>query len=393
VPSSANDSESRQRSIWLILGGAIGIGGSLIAAAVVAGLAVLAYFQGGEAAALGPGIQAISLVAAGVLGLPLLYWAAHGSNRPARRIHWAVGPLAGMMFFGGLALGGFAFSRGTAQWVLGPVAHLMAAGGPVVFTAFLALRQGPILSNRRGWGHFLGGLWAAPPIALILELLALIPAAVLVFLGLAASERGLSVLQAMAAADLTSDSDFNQLLSGLLSEPVVLGVAIAFLAAVVPLIEESVKSVSIWPVIQRRPSVGQAFLGGVLAGSGYALFESLLLAQPGADWVSSMVARAGTPLIHAFGTGLVSWGLIEAIVNRRPLRLLALYLTAVGFHGIWNFTALAVALSGFSLEVGAGVISPAGAGLVALAGLLVLLSLSAVALVGIVALPRWLARR
>jgi hypothetical protein len=393
VPSSVNDPESRQRSIWLILGGAIGIGGSLIAAAVVAGLAVLAYFQGGEAAALGPGIQAISLVAAGVLGLPLLYWAAHGSNRPARRIHWAVGPLAGMMFFGGLALGGFAFSRGTAQWVLGPVAHLMAAGGPVVFTAFLALRQGPILSNRRGWGHFLGGLWAAPPIALILELLALIPAAVLVFLGLAASERGLSVLQAMAAADLTSDSDFNQLLGGLLSEPVVLGVAIAFLAAVVPLIEESVKSVSIWPVIQRRPSVGQAFLGGVLAGSGYALFESLLLAQPGADWVSSMVARAGTPLIHAFGTGLVSWGLIEAIVNRRPLRLLALYLTAVGFHGIWNFTALAVALSGFSLEVGAGVISPAGAGLVALAGLLVLLSLSAVALVGIVALPRWLARR
>jgi hypothetical protein len=393
VPCSANDSESRQRSIWLILGGAIGIGGSLVAAAVVAGLAVLAYFQGGEAAALGPGIQAISLVAAGVLGLPLLYWAAHGSNRPARRIHWAVGPLAGMMFFGGLALGGFAFSRGTAQWVLGPVAHLMAAGGPVVFTAFLALRQGPILSNRRGWGHFLGGLWAAPPIALILELLALIPAAVLVFLGLAASERGLSVLQAMAAADLTSDSDFNQLLGGLLSEPVVLGVAIAFLAAVVPLIEESVKSVSIWPVIQRRPSVGQAFLGGVLAGSGYALFESLLLAQPGADWVSSMVARAGTPLIHAFGTGLVSWGLIEAIVNRRPLRLLALYLTAVGFHGIWNFTALAVALSGFSLEVGAGVISPAGAGLVALAGLLVLLSLSAVALVGIVALPRWLARR
>jgi hypothetical protein len=226
-----------------------------------------------------------------------------------------------------------------------------------------------------------------------LELLALIPAAVLVFLGLAVSERGLSVLQAMAGADLTSDADLDRLLSSLITQPVVVGVAIGFLAAIVPLIEEAIKSVSIWPVLARRPSVGEGFLGGVLAGSGYALFESLLLAQPGEDWVSSMVARAGTPLIHAFGTGLVSWGLIEAIVNRRPLRLLALYLTAVGFHGIWNFTALAVALSGFSLEVGAGVISPAGAGLVALAGLLVLLSLSAVALVGIVALPRWLARR
>jgi len=393
VISSPNDPETHPRSIWLILGGAAGIGGSLIAAAVVAGFALLAYSQGGAAAALGPGIQAISLVAAGGLGLPLLYWAARGSNRPARRIHWAVGLLAGMMFFGGLALGSFAFSSGTAQWVLGSVAHLMAAGGPVVFTAFLALRQTPILSNRRGWGHFLGGLWAAPPIALILELLALIPAAVLVFLGLAVSERGLSVLQAMAAADLTSDADFNQLLSSLISEPIVVGVAIAFLAAVVPLIEESIKSVSIWPVLARRPSVGEGFLGGVLAGSGYALFESLLLAQPGEDWVSSMVARAGTPLIHAFGTGLVGWGLIEAIVNRRPIRLLALYLTAVGLHGMWNFTALAVGLSGFSSEVGAGVISPAGAGLVAFSGLLVLVSLSAVALVGLIGLPRWLAKR
>jgi len=39
------------------------------------------------------------------------------------------------------------------------------------------------------------------------------------------------------------------------------------------------------------------------------------------------------------------------------------------------------------------VISPEGAKLVALSGLLVLLSLSAVALVGLVGLPRWLAKR
>ncbi|HEY4667350.1 MAG TPA: hypothetical protein VIH26_08615 [Anaerolineales bacterium] len=391
--TSADGPQKRRSTIWLVLGGAAGIGGSLLAAAVVAGLAALAYLQGGPDAALAPGIQAISLGAIGVLGLPLLYWATRGSSQPVGRIRWAVAVLAAALFFGGLALGSVAFSRGILPWVLGPIAHLMAAGGPVLFTAFLALRQGPILSNRRGWGHFLGGLWAAPPIAFVLELLVLVPAAILVFAGLAVSDHGLSVLQAMAAADLASDAEVTQLLSGLIGEPIVVGVAIGFLAAAVPLIEESVKSVSIWPLIPRRPSAAQAFLGGVLCGSGYALFESLLLAQPGQDWIPSMIARAGTPLIHAFGTGLVSWGVIEAVVNRRPLRLLGLYLTAAGIHGIWNFTALAVGLSGFSLEVGAGLISPAAAGLVGFSGLLVLLSLSAGALVGLVGLPRWLDRR
>ena len=391
--SPADDPQKRRSMIWLVLAGVLGIGGSLLAASVVGAFAVFAFLQGGMDAALAPGIQAISLGAIGGLGLPLLYWATRGSSQPVERVNWAVAVLAAALFFGGLALGNVAFSRGIMPWVLGPIAHLMAAGGPVVFTAFLALRQGPILSNRRGWGHFLGGLWAAPSIAFVLELLVLVPAAVVVFVGLAFSENGLAVLQALASADLASDADLTQLLSSLIGEPIVIGVAIAFLAVAVPLIEESVKSVSIWPLIPRRPSVAQAFLGGVLCGSGYALFESLLLAQPGEDWIPSMIARAGTPLIHAFGTGLVSWGVIEAVVNRRPLRLLGLYLTAAGIHGIWNLTALAVGLSGFSLEAGAGLLSPVAAGLVGFSGLLVLLSLSAGALVGLVGLPRWLDRR
>jgi len=383
----------RKSTIWLMVGGAAGIGGSLLAATVVGGLAALAYLQGGAQAALAPGIQAIALGAIGGLGLPLLYWATRGSSHPLGRVRWPVAAFAVILFFGGLALGGVAFSLGVLPWLLGPIAHLMAAGGPVLFTAFLALRQGPILSNRRGWGHFLGGLWAAPPVAFALELLILIPAAIVVFVGLAFSEHGVTVLQTMALADLASEADVTQLLSGLVAEPIVIGVAVAFLAAAVPLIEEAVKSVSIWPLIRQRPSVAQAFVGGVLCGSGYALVESLLLSQPGEDWVPSMIARAGTPLIHAFGTGLVSWGVVEALVNRRPLRLLGLYLAAAGMHGMWNFTALAVGLSGFSLEVGAGLLSPAAAGLVGLSGLVVLLSLSAGALVGLVGLPRWLYQR
>ena len=388
------DGPRRPRSaIWLVLAGAAGIGGSFLAATVVAGFAALAYAQGGADAALAPGIQAISLGAIGVMGLPLLYWATRGSRQPGSHVHWTMAVFGAALFVGGLLLGSVAFSRGVLPWVLGPLAHLMAASGPVVFTAYLALRRGPILTNRRGWSHFLAGLWAAPPIAFVLEMLTLVPAAILVFLGLAVSENGLAVLQAMAAADLASEAGVTRLLSDLIKEPIVIGVAVAFLAAAVPLIEESVKSVSIWPLISRRPPVSQAFVGGALCGSGYALFESLLLAQPGQNWIPSMIARAGTPLIHAFGAGLVSWGVIEAVVNRRPIRMVGLYLAAAAIHGLWNFTALAVGLSGFSVEVGAGLVSPAVAGLVGSSGLFVLLGLSAGALVGLVGLPSWLGRR
>ena len=395
-PLESGSSQSLRRDRWagwLQVAGAAGIAISILAAAVLAGFAVLAFVEGGPSAALGPGIQAIAVGIVGALGIPLLYWATRGSTKPLGPVSSLTWLLSLGLFSAGLALGGLAFNRGLLPWLLGPAAHLMASAGPVLFTASLVLRSGPVISHRRRWGHFLAGLWVAPPLALVLELFALVPTGVLVLLGLAATEGGRSALQDLAGADLNTEADLLNLLSQVLSQPIVLVVAIAFLAGLVPLIEEAVKTLTVWPLIPRRPPASQAFLGGALGGCGYALFESLLLAQPGEAWVSTMVARAGTPLIHAFATGLVSWGLIEAATYGRWLRLPALYLLAVGLHGSWNLFAAGISLAGLSVESGGEILSPAAAGILSYSGLLVLLGLSTISAAGLISIPRWLAGR
>jgi hypothetical protein len=111
------------------------------------------------------------------------------------------------------------------------------------------------------------------------------------------------------------------------------------------MLEEGLKTMSIWPLLSRGLSPAQAFLGGLLGGTGYALFESLFLPQPGGDWAATMLARSGTPLIHGLGTAMASWGLSQAINQRRWERLVGAYAAAVTLHGSWNLGAVALGLS------------------------------------------------
>ena len=130
-----------------------------------------------------------------------------------------------------------------------------------------------------------------------------------------------------------------------------------------------------------------AFLGGALGGAGYALFESLFLPQPGEDWAITMVARAGTPLIHAFNTGLVCWGLAEGVRRKRWLFLAGTYILAVGLHGMWNLAAIGIGLSGLGIESEAGALDPALMNAVGYLGLLGLLGLTVGSFAGLIWLP------
>jgi hypothetical protein len=82
----------------------------------------------------------------------------------------------------------------------------------------------------------------------------------------------------------------------------------------------------------------------VLSGLGYALFEALMLPQPGSGWAETMVARVGATLMHAFTAGLTGWALAEAVIRRRAIPLLLAYPFAVIVHGLWNASAVSVGL-------------------------------------------------
>jgi hypothetical protein len=333
------------------------------------------------------GVEAASFFAIGALGAPAIYWGVKG---PADRAVRRTGPLwilALLLYPLALVLGVLAFEVGTFPRILGPFAHILAAGAPVLLVVSIAISRGPLFSARRRWAHFLAGLWVTPPLSLVLEFFALVSIGILMIVGLTLSPDGQTLLQELIVLELSSESELLDLATRLITQPVVILLGVGLLSGAVPLIEELLKSLTIWPLLMRPMTAGQAFLGGTLGGAGYALFESLFLPQAGDEWVITMVARAGTPLIHAFNTGLVCWGLAEGVSRKRWLFFGGTYILAVGLHGMWNLAAMGIGLSGLGVESGPGYLDPSLMSTIGYLGLLGLLGLAVGSLAGLIWLP------
>ncbi len=374
-------SASPRRDNWdyvLIVAGSLGLGLSL---AIAAALGLLSLFAKQPIAL---GVEAASIFALGMLGAPAIYWGFKGSADRAVRRPGQAWISALLLYPLALVLGILAFEVGTLPRVLGPIAHIIAAGAPVLFVASISLARGPLTSARRRWAHVLAGSWVTPPLSLFLELLMLVPFGLLMILGLALSPDSQSLLQELAAIDLSSESELINLTERLLTQPIVILLGVGLLSGAVPLIEELLKTITIWPLLGKPMSARSAFLGGALGGAGYALFESLFLPQPGEQWAITMVARAGTPLIHAFNTGLVCWGLAEGVRRRRWLLSAGAYVLAVGLHGMWNLAAIGIGLAGLS---GASGFEPSLLNAVGYLGLLGLFGLTVGSLAGLIWLP------
>jgi len=379
--TSPSGSVSPRRDNWdyvLIVSGSLGLG---LCLAIAGALGLLSLFAKQPIAL---GVEAASIFALGALGAPAIYWGFKGSADRAVRRPGQAWILAMLLYPLSLVLGILAFEVGTLPRVLGPIAHIIAAGAPVLFVASISLARGPLTSARRRWAHVLAGSWVTPPLSLFLELLMLVPFGLLLILGLALSPDSQSLLQELAAIDLSSESELINLTERLLTQPIVILLGVGLLSGAVPLIEELLKTIAIWPLLGKPMSARYAFLGGALGGAGYALFESLFLPRPGEEWAITMVARAGTPLIHAFNTGLVCWGLAEGVRRRRWLFSAGAYVLAVGLHGMWNLAAIGIGLAGLS---GASGLEPSLLNAVGYLGLLGLFGLTAGSLAGLIWLP------
>jgi hypothetical protein len=70
------------------------------------------------------------------------------------------------------------------------------------------------------------------------------------------------------------------------------------------------------------------------------MFETLVLASDGQQWVTMMVTRIGTAIIHIFTSGMVGWALVQVRYKRRYGLLCLSYLAAVAIHGLWNSITL-----------------------------------------------------
>jgi hypothetical protein len=341
----------RDRPDWLSLTVFIlSILGVLLGLAASAGLfliTVMNLAMGDSVSALSVVWAASSLAAIALVGLPMIYWTGRkvlrGTDpvraRPPRA--WAA---VALIFPLAIAGGFLASDRGILPGLLGPIAQVLAAAIPAALIGLWARRLLPPITPTRAWGHVLMGAWLTPVLALAIELVLLFGVGIVLVIGLSAQPQMLDIITELGTDPTLSGERLNNALALLVLNPWTVANLLAYIAVLVPMAEEAIKTLGVIPFLRLPLTSGEAFLGGVLSGLGYALFEALMLPQPGSGWAETMVARVGATLMHAFTAGLTGWALAEAVIRRRVIPLLLAYPFAVIVHGLWNASAVSVGL-------------------------------------------------
>ena len=331
--------------VGLFVASIIALGVSLLGATGMLVLAIMAIALGDPAEAIAPLAAGASLIVMGLCSLPLLYSSLRGifgyHPTPAWRPSSAWSLIL-LLFPLGILLGLLAFENQILPWLFGPLAHTLAAVGPVGAAVVMVIQRGPLSSPRRNWGQFNTGLWISPILAFTLEIILILPVVILILTDQFGTIDLSPIVNSLQTSDSLTSSEMELLVFEFLSQPIVIGSALLYMVILVPVVEEVMKTVAVWPFLGRGLTNAEAFMGGAIAGAGYALFEAFFLAQPGQDWGITMIASAGATLIHMFTAGLTSIGLARAARERTFLRVVPYYALAVGIHGLWNFCALAI---------------------------------------------------
>jgi len=235
---------------------------------------------------------------------------------------------------------GYWVSQNSAiSWLLLPPIHVLAVSLPILWLAYLAVRDLRVGSPQRAWGSFASGLALSPLLILAAELVALLVGLGAWIFVVVMRPKLLETVNDLAerlSSAASSPEIVLRILQPVVSNPQVIFTVLVFGAVIVPLIEEALKPLGVWLLAGRKLVPAEGFALGALSGTGYALIESLFLASNSQDWAFVIFARIGTSAMHILTAGMVGWALASAWQSGRYARLGATYLLAVLLHGLWN---------------------------------------------------------
>jgi hypothetical protein len=286
-----------------------------------------------------------------------------------------------------LLLGYFTLEKPDRITVLNPIVHIVAAAIPALFAILLVLRHSPRVSQRRFWGSLFIGTWFIPISAIIAELVLMILAMTTLFFRSMSTAEGQALLESLSNPENWASESMIESYAALLDQPIVIISIVVFVCVLVPLIEESLKSTVILPILGRKPSPSESFLSGVLGGVGFAFVEAILLTPTGMDWTQTMFTRGAATMMHTFTAGMTCWGIGQAITYKRWKRFLGAFAIAVTMHGLWNAAAIGIGIGTLAGQGGETIISSGIAQSILIMGVLVLVALSTVAFAGLVLIP------
>ena len=293
-------------------------------------------------------LTASTLIAIGLLLLPLTWLSVKRLRGeefdsfilpPLRPWAWVAIPGLWLLV---ITLASFFHDAPGAAWYI-PVLHFLSIALPIYLVVRIATNRISLGSTQRAWTVFGIGMTLSPLLAVIAEIimLGLGVLVIAVYLGFN-PETMAEVEYLIDQIDQAPDMDsLVYLLGPLLKNPLTLLTALTFLSFLVPVIEESAKSLGIWLVSDRLKSPAQGFALGILSGAGFALAESLSASLTVDDtWGVTLFVRAVSGSMHMLATGLVGWGIAYARLEKRYFRMISMTLLAISLHAAWNAGAV-----------------------------------------------------
>jgi RsiW-degrading membrane proteinase PrsW (M82 family) len=121
--------------------------------------------------------------------------------------------------------------------------------------------------------------------------------------------------------------------------PVVYNFILIVVAVMAPLVEETVKPLSVIVLIGRIRSAAEAFVLGLACGIGFDLIETTGYISSGyQDWLHIALIRTGAGLLHGFGAAMVAlgWYYLTRPGKNRFLKATGCWLYAIVQHALWN---------------------------------------------------------
>jgi RsiW-degrading membrane proteinase PrsW (M82 family) len=227
-----------------------------------------------------------------------------------------------------------------------PLLHILAAATPALAILAFVGRRTTAASWRTVVLELSHGAVLAPMAALAAELAVVLAVVVAICLIVALTPGGVERLVELSVnlQDPTWLENTDNVARLVLSPAVLSAITLVFVV-VAPLIEELLKGLGVPLLGYRLRGQAEALLWGVACGAGFAIGESLFNGSIALEgWGAVMLMRCGASLMHCTASGVMGLGWQQALVRKRPWRLLAAYVASAGVHALWNAAAVGVAV-------------------------------------------------
>lgn len=293
-------------------------------------------------------ILSVLVFVSGVIG-PLLFFEGFNSlrGRPSGMFQLPPAWLLALLFPIILIAGEMMRRIGLASAYLFPPFHVFAVALPALAILSVAVRRWPGANRRTEVLQLAYGTILAPALSAIVEFIGIFLVSTMTVSLTMALPGGQARIQELT--DLLSNPAILEQPSAwvhLLSSPPMLFIVAALVLFLGPLFEEAIKGLGVAFLSYRRPSRDEAIVWGLTCGLGFATVETAInVAILLDDWPVLIGLRLVTMMVHGVAGALMGLGWYYALVERRVILLLAMYLLSVALHGAWNG---AVAFLGFA---------------------------------------------